>query len=111
VNTSIGRLAFDTIIVLAICAVAIILAFRKDDPPKRLDCSALCAPRSVLAGPATACECAPDDSWIVKAIDSCDKTCGPVPFDVKASRDGSFECACVRPGSVGVYKVKKGNGP
>lgn len=65
-------------------------------PEAKLNCTARCAPRAVLAGEAGTCNCAPDDAW----LDKMNEKCGPVPYDLKMERDGSFEYFCGRPEKV-----------
>lgn len=57
------------------------------------DCTAACAPRSVLAGPAGSCNCAPDDAW----LDKMNERCGSVPYDMSMTLDGTFTYHCGRP--------------
>jgi hypothetical protein len=38
----------------------------------------------------------PDDSWVLRRLEACDKVCGPVPMEITATRD-SIACTCGRP--------------
>ena len=57
------------------------------------------------AAPATACP-EPDDSWVMRRLEACDKVCGPVPFEVHATRD-SINCVCGRPDRVRVLRLPR----
>ena len=48
----------------------------------------------------------PDDSWVMRRLEACDKVCGPVPFEVHATRD-SINCVCGRPDRVRVLRLPR----
>lgn len=47
-----------------------------------------------------------NDSWVLKRLEYADKICGPVPFEIQATRD-SFHVICGRPENVGRIRVPK----
>jgi hypothetical protein len=62
--------------------------------------------RSIVSAPTTIGPLGPDDSWVIKRMLDADKVCGPVPFELKATRD-EFTLVCGRPERVRPLKMPK----